>query len=61
VALKRFARGGTVGGEPAAVVLEMSETVEVLVDIPGLVSCTQIGAQAECPAGQLCGDDLRCQ
>jgi hypothetical protein len=57
VVLSRVARGTT--SVPWGMIdLRVASTVERSVSIPGLVSCT---ASNQCPVGQTCAADLRCQ
>jgi hypothetical protein len=54
-------RGAQVSGtDPGSehVSLRISSTYESPVSVPGVISCTD---PAECPDGQTCGPDLRCQ
>jgi hypothetical protein len=49
---------GTAAVRAGRVSLRVASGVERAVEVPGVVSCTD---QAQCPAGQTCQADLRCQ
>lgn len=38
----------------------VSSAIEKPIEIPGLVSCGEIGASDECPEGEVCQQDLKC-
>ena len=54
---------GLANNSQVQVDLVIVSTLEMFVDIPGLVSCTcPVGEPCpECPAGQTCQDDLKCE
>jgi hypothetical protein len=55
----------TVTVPTGCVEFNVAATVNREISIPGLISCSgeepQPGQPPECPPGQMCGDDLRCQ
>ncbi len=40
--------------------LAVASSVERVVMVEGVTSCTNVGAGDECPTGQTCGADLKC-
>jgi hypothetical protein len=58
--IARQTRGSTVIAA-GRVDLVVSSAAVVPIDIPGLSSCSEIGASDECPAGQTCQPDLQCK
>jgi hypothetical protein len=52
---------GTANAGGARIELVVASPVTLELDIPGLVSCDEPGAQGVCPDGQQCQPDWRCQ
>jgi hypothetical protein len=57
--VERFALGSTTIAQ-GRVDLRVSSIVEQMIDIPGLISCSEPGSAEGCPEGQICQDDYRC-
>lgn len=57
IVVSRKATGST-NTSRVQVDLVVISTLEMFVDIPGLISCTR---DADCPTGQTCQDDLKCE
>jgi hypothetical protein len=58
VAIARVARSPVAAGNPERVALEVAQSEEQAIEIPGLVSCTE---DTHCPMGQTCQADLTCK
>jgi hypothetical protein len=58
VIVTRQLDGGAADGGPAHVFLRLSAPYHRTIEIPGLVSCNE---DTQCPAGQRCQADLKCE
>jgi hypothetical protein len=58
VIVTREFQGGAAAGGPSKVFLKLSAPYRRAVEIPGLTSCNE---SSQCPAGQTCQADLKCE